>query len=804
MFLSLNWLKDYVDIPKNLSPEELGLRLTTHTVEIGGVEKEADKFKNVVVGKILEIKKHPNADRLQIAIVDIGSKKLNIVCGAPNIKEGQLVPVALVGAVLPGGLEIKEAQVRGEKSEGMLAAQDELGLGPDHSGIMILEKNARVGQNLADYLKLNDVIFEVDNKSITHRGDLWSHYGMAREISAFLDLPLREIKTSELKVSEEKVKLLAKVEDFKLCPRYMAVAIDNIKIEDSPIWMQKRLIAAGVRPISNIVDVTNYVMMELGQPMHAFDLDKIKQDDKIEINIRKARAGEQIETLDGEKRELDDDILVIANKEKPIAIAGIMGGANSEVEEGTSAIVLESANFDFVTVRKTGQKLGLRTESLMRFEKSLDPNLCELAMLRAIYLIKKLCPEARIVSNIVDEKKFKLNEGPIEFSLNWLKQYIGENIEEKKIINILEKLGFKVEPSDNVLKVYIPSWRATKDISIKEDLAEEIVRIYGYDNLVPSMPKIEIKTPSIDQERKLERKIKYILSGIGLTEVYNYSFVGEEQLKKLGIDYSSHIRLLNPIASHQTMLRQRLIPNLVYNIRTNQARYETIELFETGSIYLSISGEINKDNKSKEKLPFQERHLGIIVAGNGDVFARAKGIIEYLMKKLDLEATFAKTEVNYNWADKNVVANINIKEMDAGVVGKISPRVKNNFNLKKNAAAAEINLRVILNILENKQPKIYKEYEKYPPVVRDLAFVVSKKVLYNDLRGAIINFSNIIKKVELFDVYEGEKIGQDKRSLAFHIIYQADRTLESSEIDELQKQLISELEEKFGARLRDF
>ncbi len=806
MFLSLNWLKDFVNISKNLDPQKLGFLLTMHTVEIDGIEKQADKFKNVVVGKILEIKKHPNADRLQIAIVDVGKEKLHIVCGAPNISEGQLVPVALVGAILSNGLEIKETEIRGEKSFGMLCAEDELGLGDDHSGIMILDSKARVGQNLADYLGLNDVIFEVDNKSITHRPDLWSHYGMAREISAFLDVDFKEIKSKEVATEEERIKIAVKIDDFSICPRYTGLVIENIKIEPSPQWMQTRLIAAGVRPINNIVDLTNYIMLEVGQPLHAFDLNKIKtEEDKVEIFIRKAKKDEEIETLDGEKRKLDSDILVIANKSNPIAIAGIMGGANSEIDDETTEILLEAANFDFITIRKASKKLGLRTESSMRFEKSLDPNLVELAVKRFVELLQEVCPEAKIISKLTDEKKFALKQGPIILDLNWLESYIGEKIETKKVKKILEKLGFNIiEQNEDQLKVIVPSWRATKDIKNKEDLVEEIIRIYGYNNIKPKMPKIEIEAPKIDKSRKLEREIKNILSGIGLTEVYNYSFVNEEQLKKMGTDYSSHVRLFNPISFQQTMLRQRLIPNLVSNIRINQARYEVIELFEIGSIYLGISGDINKDNKSKEKLPFQERHLGIIVSSKKDVFSRAKGIIEYLLAKLNLETLFIKTEVDYSWVNKSVVADIKVNNIDIGVVGKINNRVKNNFNLKRDVAAVEINLRSLLNILDSQPEKQYKEYEKYPPVVRDLAFVVDKNILYSDLRKVIINFSDIIKKVELFDVYKGEKIGGDKRSLAFHIVYQANRTLQSREIDELQRELVRELERKFEARLRDF
>lgn len=395
MYLSLNWLKDFVKTPSDMTPEELGLRLTNHTVEVEDVIKEAEKYKNIVIGKILEIKKHPSADRLQLVKVDIGSNKLDIVCGAFNIEVGQLVPVALAGAILPNGVEIKEVEVRGEKSNGMLCAEDELVLGDDHSGILIL-KDGKVGQQFGEYLKLSDVIFEVDNKSITHRPDLWSHYGMAREISAFLGVKFKEYEPNEKLIAkvEDKIKISVKVEDRDLCPRYMAIAMSRIKVESSPKWIKERLIAVGMRPINNIVDITNYVMLELGQPMHAFDKALISANREtnghgLNIIIRRAKRSEAIKTLDGVKRELDENMLVIANKIKPIAIAGVMGGAESEINSDTTEIILESANFNFISIRKTSQELGLRTESSIRFEKALDPNLADVAKYACLIIIAR-------------------------------------------------------------------------------------------------------------------------------------------------------------------------------------------------------------------------------------------------------------------------------------------------------------------------------------------------------------------------------------------------------------------------------
>lgn len=809
MYLSFSWLKDFVDIPRSLSAEDLGLKLTMHTVEVDDVMKQTDRFKNVVVGKILEINKHPNADRLQLVKVDIGSEELSIVCGAPNIKAGQLVPVALVGATLPNGMEIKSTEVRGVPSNGMLCAEDEIGLGNDHSGILILDKKAKIGKNLADFLELKDTVFEVDNKSITHRPDLWSHYGIAREISTFLDTKFKEYKvnTKLLSKSTNDIEINAKVLDQDLCFRYMAVSIDNIKVEPSPKWMQDRLIAVGMRPINNIVDITNYVMLEMGQPMHAFDASLIENNGKYNIVVRRAKKKEIIETIDKERRELSEEDLVITDGQSPIAIAGVMGGANSEISDDTKTIVLESANFDFISIRKTSQKLGLRTESSARNEKSLDPNLCEMALIRAVDLIKDICSKSKVSSNLVDEKKYELSQGPINLDLAWLSNRLGNEIDVKEVINILEKLGFAIKEQSNNLEVIIPTWRATRDISLKEDLLEEIARIHGYDNINPDMPKIEMNAPEINQEKTLERRIKNILSGTpALAETYNYSFVGEEQLEKLKIDYSRHVRLVNPITSNHTMLRQSLAPNLLENIKTNQSKYDLVELFEIGNIYLSSEGDINKDSDKKEFLPYQERHIGVVIGAGSkvDVFAQAKGICDHLLTSLGLASYFAPSDLFPGWCDGKVFAEIMIGGESIGSVAKLDSKIKNNLGIKKDVAIMEISFNKLFNLVSNKSIGKYSQTEKYPPAVRDIAFVVDAKILYNDIKNEIISFDKLIKTADLFDIYEGGKLGEGKKSMAFHIVYQAERTFTAEEIDKLQKGLTDNLEKKFKAKIRDF
>ncbi|MFH1233034.1 MAG: phenylalanine--tRNA ligase subunit beta [Patescibacteria group bacterium] len=861
MQISLNWLKDFVEIPKTLTAEELGLRLTMHTVEIDGIKKQADKLDGVVVGEILEIKKHPNADKLSIAQVDVGEKKpRQIVFGQMlKIEVGYKLPVALAPTVLPSGQKIKKTKLRGEISEGMFCLDQELGLSKDGISAHFFDKKIKNGISIIKILELDDVIFEVDNKSITNRPDLWSHYGMAREIGAFLNCKFKLIKNTttpastckggnstplpplsggKLKLlSGERSRIKVIVEDFGLCPRYMAVALTGVKIESSPKWLSDRLIAIGLRPINNIVDITNYVMFDLGQPLHSFDFEKIKsvqearnkkqetnkfqninfkfQTNSKKIIIRCAKDGEAIKTLDGEERKLDSSMLVIADNEKPIAIAGVMGGANSEISDSTNAIIIESANFNFLSVRKTAQKLGLRSESSMRFEKSLDPNFCETAIVRAIELIKKVCPKAKVDSDLVDIKKFNFSQGSISLDLTWLEKRIGQPIGKKRVKEILLSLGFVIKDKGNVLQITAPTWRATRDITIAEDIVEEVARIYGYNNLKPAMPKVELTSLLVNQERLLERKIKNILSvGAGLTEVYNYSFTSEEQIDRFGLDKSLALKLANPIVNHQTMLRQNLFCNLCGNIKYNQAKENFIAIYEIGSIFLNSIGDIAKNNKGGEsdKLPYQEKHLAIVLAGlstkisinNNNLFQQAKSVIAYLLNYLNCEVSFAEAQMIPVWADSGIYASIEVFGKSIGWIGKLSPKIASSLSIKKETVVIEISLAKLFLLIGNQPALKYQELSKFPPVVRDLAFVINEKMLYNDIKQEIINFNPLIKQVELFDVYQGNKLGLGKKSLAWHLTYQADRTLTSLEVDKVQSDLIKQLEKKLSAQIRDF
>ncbi|MFH1175118.1 MAG: phenylalanine--tRNA ligase subunit beta, partial [bacterium] len=637
MKISLNWLKTIIDIPDEITPEKLAEDLTLKTVEVEGIERKGENLEGVVVGQIKSVKNHLDADNLKICQVDIGENGLKqVVCGGINLFENMFVAVAKLGARVKwhgqGDLvEIKKTKIRGIDSEGMICAASEIGLedlfsAESEKEIIDLEKtsftppllseeglgevclseddkkdanrfrNLEAGNSLADFLGLNDVIIDIDNKSLTNRPDLWGHIGIAREVAAIFGLKTkiaglpRSIFFQLANNTPRNDKIEIKVESSKLCPRYMAVAMSGIKIEPSPMWMQERLLAIGMRPINNIVDITNFVMLETGQPMHAFNQSSIINE---QLSIRNAREGEKIITLDGVERELDENMLVIADSEKPIAIAGIMGGANSEIDENTTEIILEAANFEKVSSRKTASKLGLRTEASMRYEKGLDPNLAELALARCIELIKQIIPNAEISSEIADIKNFSNNSFVVEISKEFINKKIGIEIKKEKIEEILKSLGFEVNFSssrrgelkggEEILKVKIPSWRATGDIEIPEDIVEEIARIYGYNSIDLKMPEVFIDVQKEDKELNVIKKIKEILSmGSGMSEVCNYAFVSAKQIEDLGMETEKHIKIANPLSKEQEFLRSNLAISLIKNAKENLRYFDKFKIFEIG------------------------------------------------------------------------------------------------------------------------------------------------------------------------------------------------------------------------------
>ncbi len=800
MNISLNWLKEFVSL-SNTKEEEIKRKLTTHTVEVEKIISEKDKFENIVVAKVKEIKQHPQADKLQIAFLDSGEKEnTKVICGANNLAVGQLVALAKVGAILGAEMKIEEVNIRGESSYGMICSEKELGLGESHEGIMVLSKKAKIGQTLSEYLGLDDTILEIDNKSISNRPDLWGHYGIARELSVIFNKKLKEYRSKGIKTEKGKAEFKVEIKNKNLCQKYLALKIDNIKIEESPDWLKKRLIAIGLKPINNIVDITNYVMMETGQPLHAFDAESIK-----EIKVRLADKNERFVSLDDQEITLKEEDLIISSEKKPLALAGIIGGKENEINNTTRSIILESANFDPVSLRKTAQRLNLRTDAVMRFEKGLDPSLCSQAMNKALEIIEKTQKKIVLENDIVEQGIYQEEEKTIELDLSWLENFIGQKIEERTIKDILEKLGMKNKKEEkNKWEIIIPSWRH-RDLNIKEDLAEEIIRIYSYDKIKASSPLSELRPVKKDPERLLIKKIKKLLSlRYKMNEVYNYSFVNEEQLSKLNLDSSKHLKLIKPMSAQHTLLRQSLATNLIQNIKNNESKYDKISLFEIGNIFLNIDGNIGRDEKHSENLPHQEKILGLVLT---EGFESLKSIVSNLLQDLsgETDVKFLATESIIAWSDQEKKCLIFLNNKEIGFLAKVSEEVKNKNKIKKEVSVSEINISSLSLALSGLKAKKYKAIPKFPPINRDLAFVIDEKILYNDIEEEIKRFDPLITRVELFDVYSGDKLEKTKKSLAFHISYQSsDKTLTSQEVDSVQEKLIDHLKNKFSAQIRDF
>ncbi len=832
MLISYNWIKQYVDLPDSLTPEELALKLTMSTVEVDGVEHQGKLLENIVVGEVKKIDTHPDADKLQVCMVSDGNEDFQVVCGGSNLSVGMKVAYGKVGSKVKWHgegelIELKKAKIRGVASYGMACTPSEIGLADmfptDHERVLldISDSKAKLGTPLAEALGLNDVVFDIDNKSMTHRPDLWGHYGMAREVAAAYNKKLKEYKSKKIRVGTG-LDLSVRVENKELCPRYMAVAIDGVKVASSPEWLQQRLIAVGLKPINNIVDITNYILYDLGQPMHAFDAAHIsgkrEEGRGKRIVVRHAEDGEKFVTLDETEHELTSDMLVIADSEKALAVAGVMGGQNSGITDETTTIIYESANFDATNVRRTANKLGLRTDSSARFEKSLDPHNAGRALRRAVALTLELCPDAKVVSKVVDQSNFKLNQGPIELSLDFLNQKIGKEIPKKEVIKILESLGFDVKDrvksrlgrdhatrkKVEVLEVTVPTWRATKDISIAEDLVEEVARVYGFGNVETSMPLFNISPPEVNHLRELERAIKDRCAlEFGYTESLNYSFVSPQLLSQLHISTDKHIELDNPIAKDRPLLRRSLLPNLIKLVEKNTHDRDELRVFEIGKVFHSDESGVRMSENSDELLPRQDViWSGVFTHKKVDTpFFEISSMMHDVCEKMGAEITLekvAEVPVPYH---SGRVAHVMIGDEMIGLVGELHPAQQKSFGIDSRVGMFELNLNRLLEY--TRDHTAYAGVPAYPPMLRDIAFVVDQDIMHADVVSAIRDVDTLITRVELFDVFSSEKLGENKKSMAYHITYMSkDKTLETGKVDTIHEKVVKVVKDKFEGEVR--
>ncbi len=797
MKISLDWLAEYVDL-SGLDPAELADRLTMSTAEVEGVEVLGGDMEGVVTAKVLRVMPHPDAEKLVLADVFDGESEKRVVCGAPNLAVGQTVPLARAGGRLPDGTKIKKGKIRGEMSVGMICSERELGLGPGADGIMVLDGEIEPGLDISRALGLTDHVLEIDNKSLTHRPDLWCHYGIAREVAAITgrDLaPMPGIDSGLSRPDAENVSLEVKTLDPDLCPRYCAAVVEGLTIGPSPAWMTRRLEAVGVRALNNVVDITNYVMLELGNPLHAFDLRKVGGS---AILIRRARAGEKIVTLDDVERVLAEEMLVIADREKPIAIAGVMGGANSEVTVDTAAMVLESANFHPISVRRTSAALGCRTEAVMRFEKSLDPELPPVAARRFLQLARDLIPGARQVSPLYDEDHHQRKSVSLFLGRDFLDRRLGLELPAERAEGILTSLCFGLTETDGGWNVDVPTFRATKDIGIPEDLVEEVGRIYGYDNIPPMAPDVTILPPTTPPAKLLEDELRDILSlELGFSEIYGYSFTRNDTAGLLGLALDGHLELRNPLSSEESSLRRSLVPGLLQAVMKNANNYQDFALYEVGRVYFTEREGL--DDGAGGHLPLENRRLcGTVYSGGrgsaGDeMFFRVKGVIENLAARARLDKpvlTRLEARKAPPWVHPAHYAEWRQDDSGLGTLGEIHPAAGRALGLRGAVGLFDLDLDALLTA--RRETLAYTPLPRYPGVSFDLSVVVPLRTEVQTVEGVVAGANpKLIREVSLTDTYRGAQLDEGMKSLSFSILCRSDKkTLDQQQAAKLHEAIL--------------
>ena len=798
MRISLNWLQDYVDI--DCSVEELAHQMTMLGLEIESIEELGDDVREVYVGKILAIEPHPDADKIVVCQTDVGGEApLQICCGAKNMKVGDKVPVAIVGATLPGGFEIARRKMRGVESQGMMCGAGEIGLPDDVDGLMILDEEAPIGMDVKTLLGMGDVVLEIE--VTPNRADWASMIGVARELSARFE---SELRVPEIALVEQGAPIdsltSVTVEDTDLCPRYMGRVLTKVQVGPSPEWLCEHLIAAGQRPINNIVDVTNFVLLETGQPLHAFDYDKLAEN---RIVVRAARANEPINTLDGEARKLGEGMLVIADAKQPQCVAGVMGGADSEVGDGTTTIFLESAFFQPGSVRKTSRNLGLISESSQRFQRGADPEMVAYALDRAAQLIQELAG-AQIAEGVIDAYPTPFE--PREVTLPYARtlRLLGVDVAAETQRKFLEGLGFEIlNHDDSQVTVQVPLRR--HDVSMEADLIEEIARMYNFDNMPVTLPKVRQCEKVFAPDEKRIRALRHFMVGLGLTEFYNWTFSNPDEVQRAALpeSYTNMLRLENPLSEKQATMRSSMIPSLLGNAARNlNYGVNAIAGFEIGPVYQPGEGD---------ELPTQCNRICIVLAGQAESahwthgpratdFYDLKGVVEVVLARFGLSTDL----VEIDWATFQVGQRAEIVKgkKSVGVLGRVASSVGRAFESDQPIYIAELDLDLLL--AQKQTPAQFQAVPAFPPSARDLAVVVEGSVPAGDLREKVVQSGGkLLRSVEIFDIFEGEQVGVGKKSVALNLIFQSDeRTLTEKDTQKAVDKVLKRLKHEYKAELR--
>jgi len=799
MKVSLNWLKDYVNI--TLSARELAGRLTMSGNEVGKLDIVGGSWEHVFVGQVTALDKHPNADRLKLVTIDLGTERMTVVTGAPNMEVGQKVPFAKIGARLIDGhtgevAELKPTKIRGVKSEGMACSEKELGISDNHQGIMILPADAPVGVPLSQYL--GDTIYDI--KVTPNRPDCLSVIGIAREVAALTSQPTHIPDPSYAEEGEPIHNSISiEIANSDLCSRYCASLVTGVKIGPSPQWMQQRLIAGGMRPISNVVDITNYVMLEYGQPLHSFDYTQIKGK---KIIVRRARNDEILYTLDGMERNLNPDMLVIADEKEPVALAGVMGGANSEVIDPTTSILLESANFNNISIRRTSIKLNLRSEASSRFERGISPELAPIALRRATQLLLELAG-GKAAKGIADVYPGKKEPKPVLLSKERVGRVLGLDLSLERIQKVLESLGLscKSAGTSGDLMVTIPYWRT--DVRMADDLVEEIARIIGYDEIPTTLLSSQIPQQVPAPMLSLKEQIRDLLVGCGMQEVITYSLVSQATLDKVDPQHKlgPALRVANPMSLEQEYLRTSLRAGLLATFASNEKHEKDgIKLFEVSRVYLHRANDLPEEREMVVGILGGPRLERSWLAGEDTLdFFDAKGALETVLNRLKVKASFQPVEDQILLAGKT--AEVVVAGQKVGVVGEVHPKTAALFDISTQPLILfEIDLMKLLSLAGAVYR--YRPIPRFPGNTRDIALIVDNSLAASRVQEVIESFP-LVDQVTLFDVYSGEQVPPGKKSLAFSIRYQSlERTLTDEEVNQAHQQIIDRLQRDFGATLR--
>lgn len=794
MLLSLNWLSDYIKLKK--TPEQIAERLTMSSIEVESVTREAEGFRNIVTGKVLACGKHPQADRLKVCRVSTGKEERTIVCGAPNVAAGQKVAVALPGAVVTSmktgeRVEIKATVLRGVESQGMICGEDELGLSGPSAGIMVLPDATPVGVGIAEYIGKTDVVIEL--AVLAHRGDCMGHLGVAREVAALFDVRLAERKYALPKASGKK-KLHVTVEDGDLCGRYSGLIISGIDAKmQSPQWLQDRLVKVGERPINFVVDLTNYIMHDLGQPLHAFDYDQLRGQ---QITIRGSRDGEKIAVIGGGEYALPVGSIVIEDSERLVDLAGIKGAAVSSFSDKTTTLFLEAAAMQGVAIRRTSRRIGLRSEAVGYFEKGVDAQVLMNVLSKAFVVLKQHMPSVQL-EGIVDVRKKIPAASKVKFRPERVAQLGGVNVPSTIAQNALTRLGFVIKKkSKSEWVISVPSWR--RDVSMEEDLVEEVVRIIGYEKIPATLPIANIRAAAPDPQLRWQRRIKQLLADQGGFEVINFSFLSPQRLREIGQEAKDHVKVQNPLSEDQQYLRSELVSGLLNVARTNSQRGEGQVFFEFGRVFFPGSPDVVEKNQ-----------LTMCVVGEG-AFLRAKGFAENVLEAMGVQASSTVLVRPDNWREcaywnmfaEGQAADFREANVHLGVVSMVDPKVLKNFDLQKPVAFCTLYVDALVE--RARTVRQYAAFSRFPIIELDVAAFVPQRVTWAEIEKSVEDLREpIMQEVHLLDVYVGRGVPEGQRSIAFRVTFQSpDRTLRAEEADVVLAKVWKQLEQRFGAQIR--